>query len=508
MVNNQPSWGQFQRPQKSLANPNLPLNRNKANPEEEEEKIPLKLRQEQEEFPKQQEEAFEQEEKPKPEQPQWGQFQTPTSYQGPVDEKEQESTFGYFLRNITANASRLGEQVLGKYGNIEKMGKDILVNAPKTGGILGWAISELVGPENWERMVKGEPGKEQILPTSESLKEASIKATKGYTEPKTPGEKKFQEFTEDVGATLSGSRAATARNVAVNNLGIPAAANVVKRIVADNGFGEDKATIAKLGVWTALSLLGNVNGPRFASQLMNNGRNGIPNTLPIDVVRLQNRLQTVSRSPNLLIADPRTALARQEINAIQQDLANGQNSVRSLMTSYDGINAAKRNRGMFELNRNDQNFARRSIDEVRNAVRDEIMESGAQYPQALNNWRSGVQAWATIHQSRAITNWVQNLINGPYAKLISGPALGLFGISSYGVASSPALGIATAIAAPIIYKTGQVAHRVWSDPNLSRYYWNAILDAQNENLPAFLNNYNKLNKELKTGEKKTKSKKD
>ncbi len=434
--------------------------------------------------------------KPEGEKPQWGDFLSTTTYQGEVDPVEEEGTFGYLIRNISANASRLGEQILGAKGNVEKMGKDILNNYPQAGGLLGYALSELMGPERWERLVKGPEGRQQLAPTSEQIKDFSQRATKGYTKPKTPGEEKFQGYTEDIGSTLSGSRAPSV----INNLGIPLSANLVKNTVKDLGFGEDKATIAKLGTWTALSLLGNVNAPKYASELMNKGRNGIPQEVNINVPRFQKSLQKVANDPSLLHADPRTALARQEIANIQKDLANGQVSTKSLMTTYDGVNAAKRDAGLFSLTASDRKFAAKAIDKVRNAVKEEILESGSSYKEALDNWKSGTQAWAVIHQSNAMTNWISSLSKGPHAKFLSGPAAALFGITSYGGVKSPLVAGPLAATIPAAYKGYQTAYRVWNDKNLSKYYWEAISNAQKENIPAFINNYNKLNKALEKSE--------
>lgn len=440
---------------------------------------------------------------------QWGNFDSPETYQGEPDPTADESTLGYLARNLISGQSRLLEQAFGKYGNLEKVGKSILSDLPQTGGLLGMAISELVGPEKWQEFVKGKPGREQILPTSEQLKELSQVATAGYTKPKTKGEESFQGVVEDIGSTLSPTQAFTPRNVLLNNLGIPLASNAVEKTVESLGFGKDKGTIAKLATWTSLSLAGNVNAPQYASNLMNQGRNGIPNTANFNIRSLQTRLQNVANDPHLLHADPRTALARQQLAAIQNDLANGQTSLRSLMTSYDGVNAAKRSRGLFELNRNDQNFARRAIDRVRDAVGDEIRSYANQYPEAINNWQNGIQAWATIHQSRAMSNYVEGLAKGPYAKMLSGPAAGLFGISSLGAYKAPLLAGPLSIATPAAYKSGQVLYRVWGDENLARYYWNAIGAAAEQNTPAFIKNYNALNKGLEksdTTKKKAKPK--
>jgi len=479
-----PTWGSFQKPNQQLID---------SEENEFQQEIPGEIKDQ---------------EKPEAEKPQWGNFQSPQNYQGPIDPTADEGMFEYLTRNFVANASRVVEQVAGRYGNIEKFAKDTLTNVPQTGGIIGWAISELVGPEKWETMVRGMPGQQQLAPTSKQFKEASERITGGYTSPKTKGESKFQEFTEDVGAAINPSRVPTVRNFALNNLLTPAASNVVKQTVNELGFGEDKANLAKMAVWLPLSLAFNVNGPQYASELMNRGRNGFPNNLQANVPRLQQRLDTAANSHLLLHSDPRSALARQALAGVERDIANGQTNVRSLLTMYDGVNAASRNRGLFELgSRGDQAFARRAINEVRNVLRDEIRDVAANHPQALNDWRNGIQAWATIHQSNAITNWVKETAKGPYAKLLTGPAAALFGIGSYGASSHPGIALATSATTASAYKTGQVLYRMWNSPVLSDYYWRAISAAQSENLPAFINNYNKLNDKLeKSGSSKPKSK--
>src|ERR1700683_1024411 len=167
---------------------------------------PSQIKPESQGIPKTNEASFEEEENPEPEQVQWGEFQSPETYQGPIDPTAEESTAGWLVRNIASNASRLGEQVLGKYGNIEKMGKNILSSFPEAGGLLGKAVYELIGPEKWEQMVRGPNPEKQIFPTSQELREVSEKGTKGYTAPKTKGEKKTNELFEDIGASLSMSR--------------------------------------------------------------------------------------------------------------------------------------------------------------------------------------------------------------------------------------------------------------------------------------------------------------
>ncbi len=277
---------------------------------------------------------------------------------------------------------------------------------------------------------------------------------------------------------------------------IPAAANAVKETVEGLGFGEEKAAMAKAAVWMPLMLAYSVNGNQYASNLMNRGREGLPQTLRMDVPRFTNRLDAVER--NLLSADPRTALARQTLSALRADVASGQTNSQSLLTMYDAVNAAKRNRGLFELPRADRAFAIRSIDQVRHAVRDELMEVGRAHPEALQNWQNGVTAWAVVHQSNSVKNYVQSLASGPYAKALTGPAAALFGVGSMGATANPQATAAIGAGAGALYKTGQVLYRMWNDPNLARYYWGAVTAAGAESAPAFISNYNKLNEGLES----------
>jgi hypothetical protein len=470
-----PQWGSFQKPDRK----------------QEEQLEDLKLRQK--------ETSLSDEENTEEKKPQWGDFKTPDTYQGEIDSQADEGFFKPLLDYTIIGASRLGEQLAGRYGNIEKFAKDTLVNLPTTGGILGYAISELVGPDNWRKLIQGPGEPQQYLPTSQNIKDLFQGLTGEYTTPKGKAQEAFSEFAEDVGATLIRGRAPTIGN----NILIPAAANTSKQILKETGFGEDKANIAKMAVWLPLSLANNVNAPRFASQLMNQGRNGVPDNLQIVVPRLQNRIAQLRRDPQILHADPRSALARAELDAIERDLANGQTSVRSMMNTYDGVNAAKRSRDMFSLTRADQGFATNQINKVRDAIREEIQQSSAAYPQAMQNWNNGINAWATIHRSNAITNQIERWAKGPYAKILTAPAAGLFGIGSFGVYKAPLVSGTGAAVLPAAYKTGQTLYRMWNNPNLANYYWNSINAVNQNNLPAFLNNYNKLNKGL---EKKEKSK--
>ena len=424
----------------------------------------------------------------------WGSFKNTSTYQGEPDPTKDESTFGYWTRNILSNAARLFESFnpVARVGNTQEFFQNGLSKYPEAGGILGKAIHGLIGQEKWDQMIYGNPALSPKIPTSQDLKNITDTATSGYTKPKTKNEKRTQEFFSDVGSTLSG-RPTSARNILVNNLGIPAASNVAKEVVNELGFGDDKGTWTKLAAWTGLSLLSNVNAPAYAANLMNQGRQGYNQNVTANIPRYENRINQASR--NMLQGDPRSSLAQQQLAGVRNDIANGQTSMADLMNRYDAINAAKRDRGLFQLGRNDRRAAIRNINQVRDAVRGEIETIGRSNPQALQSWQNGVQAFAVIHQSNAMTNWIQSTAKGPYAKILTAPVAGLFGLGGKAAHQAPFIGMSTSAAVPALHKGGQVAYRVWNDPSLARYYWDALNAARQENQNAFIKSFNSLNKE-------------
>ncbi len=147
-----PAWGTFQKPDQKR----MELSQDREIKEE----IPGKI---------------EDEKKPEGQKPQWGNFQSPITYQGESDPTEDESGLEYFARNAAQLTSRIGEQVAGRIGNLEKFTKDTLSNFPQTGGIVGWALSKLIGPEKWEKLIRGSD--QQTFPTSQKLREVSEKVS-------------------------------------------------------------------------------------------------------------------------------------------------------------------------------------------------------------------------------------------------------------------------------------------------------------------------------------------
>jgi hypothetical protein len=421
----------------------------------------------------------------------WGGFQNTSTYQGEADPASNESTFGSLTRNAVSHGLRYAEGFLGRYGDAKQFVENFFSKNPKSLGLLGSSLHSLMGQEGWENMWKGSEGNPSNIkiPTSRDLRDVTESLTGDYTKPKGKAEKYMQELASDygsLGTRLLNRTGVGRRGPLVNNFGIPAAATAAKAAVEELGFGEDKGTWSKLASWTALSLLNNVNGRHFAANLMNEGRQAFGPHVSADIPRYTNRVNGVAR--NMLQGDPRSQLAQQQIAGINNDIQNGQNTMRDLMNRYDAINAAKRDRGLFGLNSTDRAAAVRNINQVRDVVRHEIEAIGAHNPQGLQAWQNGVQAFAVINQSERFSNLAQRWMEGPTSKTI---AAGLFGKAAL---SEPALVGSAAVATGSAHKAGQIAYRVWNDPNLAHYYWESVNALREGNQSAFLKNINSLNK--------------
>ena len=480
----------------------------------------------------------------------WDDYPTMDLYGNEINENENENIFKYLTRNAISGAAKVAAGIGGKFGDMQEFAEELLIGAPysggimsksfeqllgkdrwrdyvlgdnlkdkfkdqideksSSGGILNTPLQELVGKDRWRNIVKGGPLAPK-LPTSSDISSLIDAATGGYTEPRTLREQRFQEIASDVGSVgrkgtrLRGVpnarvRAGTRiRKSLVNNLGIPVAANSAKNVVEDLDLDKSYRTWSKMAAWTAMSLMNNVNAKGYAADLMNEGRNGFPNTVRTNGYRYSANIRRFNR--HLAKGDPRTVIVEGLIDGISHDIGNGKLTMRDLMTRYDSINAVKRSKGFFQLNKGGKEYAISQIDRLLGIVKEEINTLGRSNPSALNSWNNGLQAFSSIHRSNVIKNFVEATAKGPYAKILSAPVASMFGLTGAAAyklspyAGPGVTGIASATLVPAVYQTGKVAYRVFKSPVLARYYWDAMSAATKNNTSAFVKNYQKLNKE-------------
>lgn len=435
----------------------------------------------------------------------WNNFQSPESmdYQN-IDE----SGLEWFGRNATSGLVSAGSSYLGKYGDIQELIEQVTINYPAiTTGLMGLTIKSLVGEDKWKDLILGgrnpdrysdlspEERKKAIsqsgefkFPSSQATREFADKYIGDYIKPKTKNEEQYQELMSDIGSLgkLKPKGMSWAK-YGYNMLGIPFSANAVKSLADTLGFSEFGSQVAKAVSTLALSIGGNVDAKAYLSKKANNLRKTLPNTNPIDWNKFSNNLKKSVKK--MIPGDEASKDALSQYGSIIAQMENGQNSLGDLITRYDAINRVKNSRGMFDLGKSSRKLATENLDKIRLNTKEAIKNS-INDPKKFKEWEDLQRSFAVMHESQKITRKIANLARSPEGKVLAGPVGALFGLSTY---TSPALTGFVPAAGYGIYKTGQVAYRIYSDPQLAKYYWNSLNAVANDNFPLFLKEYKKLN---------------
>ncbi len=280
------------------------------------------------------------------------------------------------------------------------------------------------------------------------------------------------------------------------NLKTVVASEAAKAFVDSIGLKEEYGDSAKLMTWLGMSFAG-ISGKKFATDQLKVGKAGFTEK---DIVDSQKLSKSVFDSVKNTLNSDRTAdIARTAAQTVLQDIENGNVSVPRLMKMIDNLNGLKKSKGMFEIPDSGQRkSAAKHLDNVIGAVKSVLYEYGhAHDPESIHLYQNAMKSLAIIHETERLTNMVSNATHGKMeslyplcGKLFSGVAFSA-GAGAASVLGKPLLG-AFGVAAPFGMKTVQVLERCWKDPNLSKYYFQAVKHMAEKDIPAFFASMDKL----------------
>ena len=423
---------------------------------------------------------------------------------------EKESTSEHLGRNVLQNTARAAETVVGMPGNFKKGFRKSFEDANN------FVKSFMPSFPTLEEAEKDYPQAERggnvefindllfNAPTSGELREnvtpkvaEKISGKKDYLEPKTPTEKKFGDFTQDLTSFfLPGTQQL---NTAVR-IGAPILGNLVKNGMEYFGASEKTAEQAKLGVMMMTTLMGQSNPSEFASQRIGQAKQMVPDTATIHMGDFAQSIQPLITRLNRGLGVPSKSRTRQGL----QDLAGqvdgqGRMNLRSAMDARDHINEWISEAGGWDVPAPTRDASIRNLNTLKRNLITTIDENLARrYPQAGELYRTGYEAAAVTHQSNAISNFIERNFG---RKASSVGAKLLFPSLAGGAAVLPKTAAVGAMSYPF-YKAGQVAYRVANSPTLAQYYTNVINAAALGNTPVMVTNMEKLDKALKKDEEK------
>ena len=372
-------------------------------------------------------------------------------------------------RNVARGTSRIAETAAGAPGDILSALKSFVGDLP-IGGVLG-----------------------EILPTSDKLKNASEKATLGYTKPLNETEEKSDEILKDIASfALPGSK----QYSFLRNIGIPLAGAATKEAIGDK---------SKVGLMIGLDLLSQRRGmgggaKKYASSLFQEMEKEIPKGAKISSSTLEKQLVDIEKEMSLGGSKPSTKQALEKIHEIKGKIQNGQIDLEDLVKTRPAINEIIDDLGGFEyiFKPKIKEKIIKNLQKVKGGIIKATEEYGEKHnPKFLKLSRDANEAYSAYENSNQISKYLNkhfgNKALGTSVKSILG-----IGIPTAGTAVTGALasGVGTAGAAGG-YHAFKILKRVYESPTLRKYYGNILKGAASGNSTLVSRNLNALDQKLK-----------
>ena len=403
---------------------------------------------------------------------------------------EEATTFDNFKRHSARIGSRVGETIVGFPGDFVKFVQFMADKLPHVPTGKPNALQEL-----------GRKGLEK-LPTSEDIKQFSEQYTKGYTKAQGAAE----EFGDEV-ASLASALMIPARDprkftgflgaIGRNIPGTVAKAAAVKgagKVAEEYGAGPKTKMATELGMLFLTGLMGAKTADQFVSEKYQAAKSAIPKGDIIPTEKLLTGLENVEKELSKGVTTPTKNEVLTPLRELRAKAAGGGMLAEDAVQSYHDINERLNSKKLFDdLSKGERQVLRKRYDMVRDELRGTLRDYGKRNPEFFKEWTDANQGYATIAQSKKVSNFLSRNSGKIPSHLGGTIALELF-------AGQPQLAVGTLGAAGAGYglvKSGELLYRITKSPVLRKHYLNVINVAGEENLPATIKNLNLLDKELK-----------
>lgn len=384
----------------------------------------------------------------------------------------EESTFGSIVRGATRVASRLGEMALGATEDLRKL----------TGGLGIKAAEAITGKE--APFTRQQLDKAQVLSSSSDIRKELAERTGGYTEPKTPGEEKSDEFFTDLAllALPVKGRIPFARAV-----GADIAGHLAKEGVEKFGGGKTAQDLTKLGIFFLTGLMtSGANANKFATNLYKERDALLPIGADVDATLLRNDLELLKKQLEKGIPGTAEKAVLDPVEKLLEKTIGGRIEVNELTTAKrqigDKITELVKKEG---TKRKD---AKQLFFPLNRSIENTIELYGKQSnPAFLKLHKDANEAFGAIAESKKITNFLHD-------KVPAGKKL-VAGLLFEAAAVSPMAAVGTAAglgAAYTVAKGMELIMRINSSPVLRKYYMGVVKNSLRENAGATSQNLKAL----------------
>lgn len=423
-----------------------------------------------------------------------------------IEEQKKESILEFGLRNVAQGHARIAESILGTPGNLKKAYtglKEAIVerspqfiqdvygqmqdyekqNAPKSGSALDYLVNPPTSGEIKENITK---------PLSKA-----ITGNENYLEPQNQIEKSIGETQQDIASMfLPGGN----KTNLFTKIGVPIAANMAKEGLKFFGVSDDKAEKAKIGLMFAGAFASEKNATAFANNRIQQGKSLVPDNATTDAMYLIEKVNPLVNKLKKGIQVPSKSKTFKGLDDLLNQVdQNGRINIQSLMQARDNINEWISEAKGFDVAPVVRDASVRNLNQLKSSIIDTIDNAlQNRFPQAAELYSSGYQAASAVHQSQAVSNFIEK----NFGRKVSSVAVKtLFPSLAAGGAVAPKAALTGAVAIPI-YDAGKVLYQISKSPTLSKYYEGVLRASIEGNSQSMIRNMTKLDEEFKKEEDK------
>lgn len=384
------------------------------------------------------------------------------------------------IRHTARTASRVGETIAGAPGD--------LVNFVK------WLDSKMPEEPKW---LKKEPnfvqrfGKKQLekLPSSTELKQQMSEITGGFVDPQGAWEEFGDSVTELGTGLMFGKDPTKVKNI-FGSIAKSVVAKSAKEGVKAYGGGEGAQFTAELGTLMLMGFLDKDMASKYISDKYKKAGNLIPENTMIDTSNLMGELESLEQELSKGIQTATKNEVKGTVSELKGKVSGGAYPADELVEVYHDINEKMSSKNLFsELSKSEQKKLKFRYKQLQEKVAKEISKYGKSNPEFLKEWREANQGFATIAESRKVTNFLESKVGKVPSKLAGSMALEVF-------LGHPEIAGATAASFTGL-KTGEMLYRISKSPTLRKHYANVIKEASAENLGGTIKALNQLDAGLK-----------
>lgn len=382
----------------------------------------------------------------------------------------EESTLGSIARGATRVGSRIGESLIGLPQDLRQI----------AGGLIIKGAEKVTGEE--QPFLREQLEKAKRSPSSADIREKASEFTGGYTEPKTPGEDKADEFFTDLAmlALPVKGKIPFARALGIDLLGHGAK-------IASEKFGatETSQDLTKLGTFFTVGLLsapGNAN--KFVSNLYNKRNASLPVGADVDATVLNRSLKSLKTDLEKGVPGTAENAVLKYVDTLIDKTAGGRIAVDELTAVKPQINTKI---GELVKEGTKRKDARQKFKELGKEIENTIEAYGKTNPKFLELHKNANQAYAAIEESKRVSQFIRDKVPD-VKKLVTGAALETLLLGP--LATARTIGIGLAGVGSI--KAAELAVRINKSPVLRKYYIAAIKGAIKENVGVVTQNLKAL----------------